>query len=234
MILKKILVSLLFILFSQESIAADHEIPIVFIHGILSAPIVFLKMEHEFNDSNYVCFRYGYASTAKGIHDHALDFKVWLDETIGDRPFYLVSHSLGNLVSREMLSLYPELKIERWVMIAPPNHGADAADLLNRFPIFEKITGQTGQELLASRVQDYMNLASPQVPFAIIAGGLGDDKGFNYLLEGDDDGSVRVEETYLEGSRDHIVLPYQHTILLFQRETTDQIKAFIETGHFIH
>lgn len=207
---------------------------VVFIHGILAKPIVWHKMEQRFEKAGYRTFEYGYPSTSKGIQEHGNDFAVWLHETFGSQPFYLISHSMGNLVSREALASDTSLNVIRWVMLAPPNQGADVADLLNRLILYRWITRDAGQDLLASQLQHYMTLPPPSMPFGIIAGGKGDDQGYNPFLAGDDDGEVRVAETYLPGSADHILVKHAHTTMLWYDDTFLQAESFINNGHFIH
>lgn len=56
--------------------------------------------------------------------------------------------------------------------------------------------------------------------------------GFSLLLDGDDDGKVRVVETKLPGYADFMIIQQVHTGLLFSKETFEQADAFFRTGHF--
>ena len=209
-------------------------IPVVFIHGILAKPIVWWKMEQHFKADGFQTMQYGYPSTKQSIIEHGSDFAEWVHKNLGDKPFYLVTHSMGNLVAREAFYADSSMKIVRWVMLAPPNQGAEVADLLNRLILYRWITRTAGQDLLAAEPQHYMTIPSPSVPFGIIAGGKGDKKGFNPLLSGDNDGEVRVAETYLSGYHDHILLEYAHTAMLWYEETYEQVLAFLLNGNFSH
>jgi len=53
------------------------------------------------------------------------------------------------------------------------------------------------------------------VKFGIIAGGKKNDKGYNPLIDADNDGEVRVDETYLKGAKDFIILEHAHTPMYF-------------------
>lgn len=47
-------------------------------------------------------------------------------------------------------------------------------------------------------------MSPPPIEFGVIAGGTGMKMGINPLLPGDDDGTITVEETKLEGMKDFI------------------------------
>jgi hypothetical protein len=218
--------------FAGGASANSQEIPVVFVHGILAKPIVWWKMEQRFKSDGYKTIQYGYPSTKQSIRSHGKDFAEWVQNNLGNKPFYLVSHSMGNLVAREAFHLDSSMNIVRWVMLAPPNQGAEVADILNRLQLYRWITGTAGQDLLASEPQHYMTIPPPSVPFAIIAGGKGDGKGYNPLLSGDNDGEVRVSETYLAGAQAHIIIRQQHTAMLWFDETYQLVRAFLERGSF--
>ena len=76
-------------------------------------------------------------------------------------------------------------------------------------------------------------LAIPQCEFGIIAGGRGDERGFNPLLTGDDDGVVTVSSTRLAGAADFLVLPVSHTFLMRNRQVLDCTLRFLEHGFFL-
>ena len=210
----------------------DTSTPVVFVHGILSKRPVFWKMILRFEKDGFSCYNYSYPSVKKPIEEHGKDFVDYIEATFGDRDFYLVSHSMGNLVCREALSLKPELNIKRWAMLAPPNQGAQVSDILNNIRLYKWITRVPGQQLRYSMAEHFRTMPSPGVDFAIIAGGMQDGKGYNPLLDGDNDGEVRVSETYLDGYSDHIILQHTHTALLMFKDTYQQMLFYFDTGKF--
>ncbi len=232
--LLKVLLVLLFGSLVTAQDMPDKTVPVVLVHGILAKRSVFWKMELRFERDGYTCYNYGYPSVKKTIEEHGQDFAAWVDSTLGDREFYLISHSMGNLVCREAFAGHPDLKIKRWVMLAPPNRGAQVADIWSNIRLYEWITRTPGQELRYSLADHFRNMPPPDCEFGIIAGGLQDGKGYNPLLDGDNDGEVRVSETYLDGALDHIILQHMHTSLLMFQDTYLQILHFLATGKFLH
>ena len=234
--LKSRLMTLILLFLFSLSLSAeelpDTSVPVVFVHGILSQGAIFLKMELHFEKDGFTCYKYDYPSVTKTIEEHGQDFLIWVDKNIGNKEFYLISHSMGNLICREAFQSRPDLNIKRWAMIAPPNKGAQISDILNDIKLYEWITRTPGQQLRYSMAEHFRIMPPPTVDFAIIAGGLGDNKGYNPLLDGDDDGEVRVSETFLDGYDDHIVLSHIHSNLLFYKDTYRQIIHYFATGKF--
>jgi pimeloyl-ACP methyl ester carboxylesterase len=193
-----------------------------------------LRIQSNLEKEGYTVYNYGYPSTKDNIQTHAQNLRKWIETNNNYTKIHFVTHSLGSLIVRYMLVHYPIPNPGRFVMIAPPNQGSEIASMFNRIKAFSWITGETGQQLLAGEKSFVETIGIPDVEFGIIAGGLGNEKGFNPLLEGDDDGTLRVEETYLEGASDFIVLPYTHTPILFFNKTINQTLYFLKNGKFYH
>ena len=68
--------------------------------------------------------------------------------------------------------------------------------------------------------------------FGILAGGRRDDRGFNPLIPGDDDGVVSVESTRLAGAADFRVLPVWHTTMMNDPRVQAMTRTFLEHGYF--
>ncbi len=140
---------------------------------------------------------------------------------------------MGGLVVRHLLARDAEWKgrieVRRIVLIAPPNRGSAIARLLQDIPAYRLIFGEAGQQLTPAEVSRAPGLAQT---FAIIAGGKGDGRGFNPLLPGDDDGTVGVAETRLEGAADFLIVPEIHALISNHRETIRATINFLKHGRF--
>ncbi len=53
------------------------------------------------------------------------------------------------------------------------------------------------------------------------------------LEVGSRDGMVTVQETQIQGLRDHIVLPVSHTGMLISSRVARQAVSFLKTGQFV-
>ncbi len=140
---------------------------------------------------------------------------------------------MGGLVVRHLLSRdeawMRRIAVHRIVLIAPPNQGSAIARLLEDVPAYRLIYGEAGQQLTPAEAS---NIPAIEHPFAIVAGGTGDGEGFNPLLPGDDDGTVGVAETRLEGAIDFLVVPEIHAMISNHQDTIRATINFLKHGKF--
>ncbi|MGB1077159.1 MAG: alpha/beta hydrolase, partial [Bdellovibrionales bacterium] len=127
----------------------------------------------------------------------------------------------------------PREKLGRVVMMGPPNKGSEVADLIHKLPPYEWYYGPTGQELTTQARE--INTTKPYYDLGIIAG----TKEWPYFVAafvtpGKSDGRVTVENTKLEGMKDHITLPATHTFIMKKDNVHKQIIHFLKNGAFIH
>ena len=115
-------------------------------------------------------------------------------------------------------------------MLGPPNQGSAMANLLKRNVAFRLIAGSSGMDLGAEWDALKERLTTPECEFAIIAGGKGNNTGYNPFLPGDDDFIVAVEETKLSGAADFAVVPSIHTYLMSHDESKQMALRFIQDG----
>jgi hypothetical protein len=118
------------------------------------------------------------------------------------------------------------------VMLAPPNQQPQLATKLIRGAIAEFIAGPAAYQL----AEDWRNLepklATPPFEFAILAGGKGDNRGYNPLIPGDDDAVITVESTRLPGARDFRRLPVLHSFFMNDSRVHDMTRRFLKHGYF--
>ena len=206
---------------------------VVLIHGIGDSPRAMWKIEKNLLKLNYSILNYEYASTkdpmdsiirllTKEINMHISKFKK----------IQFVAHSLGNFVVRGYLDQYQNKKFSNIVFIAPPGKGSILAERFENFKPFKWIFGETGLKLGKGHDDYWRKYPAPYLPFGIIAGGANTKHGFNPLVPGDDDGTVGVQETIIEGYTDYILIHGLHSTLLWQNEVIDQIVHFLQNSKF--
>jgi hypothetical protein len=151
-----------------------------------------------------------------------------------------VGHSLGNLVIRHWLGdiaagrrTVPQgQKLGRMVMLAPPNRHPQIATSLIRGELALSVAGAAARELATGWETLAPSLATPPFEFGILAGGTGNNRGFNPLLPGDNDAVITVESTRLPGARDFRLLPLLHSFIMFDSRVKEMALRFLTHGHF--
>ncbi|MBX2796200.1 MAG: alpha/beta fold hydrolase [Myxococcales bacterium] len=205
---------------------------VLLLHGIFRSKDSFGAMTRALREEGYAAHALNYPSTRQSIQDHADQLESLLNRMEGVRRVSFVTHSMGGIVARELLSRSGALwrrRIEpnRLLMIGTPNQGAEIAGHLGSIGPFRAVAGPALGQLRPTRADQ---LPTPDVPFAIIAGGTGDERGYNPLLQGDNDMTVTVAETHLEGAEDFLLVRALHTFIMVNPEVIDAAKRYLSTG----
>lgn len=206
---------------------------VVLVHGIMNKPFVMDRIADRLEQEGYEVQNWGYPSTEGLIEQHAASLNELLLGLAGQTKIHFVGFSQGAIIIRYTLTHYAIKNAGRFVMIAPPNHGSEMAQDFYQYAWFRGLYGDKSIKQLFTRQNEFLKTCGiPKVEFGIIAGGKGDGKGFSARIPGDDDGAISVASTRLEGMRDMIILPHQHTPLVFAGETASQVVQFLKEGKF--
>lgn len=176
-----------------------------------------------------------YASTRAPVASHAAALRSIVESLPGDPIIDFVAHSMGNIVIRHAIHDWKKLgdprnilkRLHRMVMLGPPNQGATIAKRLAKTGLFGMIAGQGGLDLGRDWDQLQSHLATPEFPFAIVAGKFSGPLSKHPLVEGENDLVVSVEETHLDGATLEIEVPVLHSFLMDSPEVQQNVIAFL-------
>ncbi len=206
---------------------------VLLVHGILRSTGTFSVLEKALIEAGFDAVAISYPSSRATIEEHAEGLARLLNRQEGTETVSFVTHSMGGLVVRYLLSRdgawKRRIEVHRIVLIAPPNRGSAVARVLKDIPAYRMIYGEAGQQLTPAEVSKVPMI---EYPFAIVAGGTGDGEGYNPLLPGDDDGTVGLAETRLEGALDFLVVPEIHAVISNHRDTIRATINFLKHGKF--
>ncbi|MFC3714941.1 esterase/lipase family protein [Luteimonas soli] len=224
-----------------ESTAADRGVPsssrsanpgvptrrVVLLHGIWMVGATMQWVGTRLRAAGFATETFGYHSIVGGPDEAVPQLAEQLRDG-GETD--IVAHSLGGLVALQALAAEPGLPVRRVVCLGVPLCGSSAASNLSRWPLAALWLGRSAELLQNGCV------AWPRGPeVGMIAGSL--PHGLGGLLasfEGDNDGSVSVEETRSPQLADHVVVAASHSGLLFSAEAIAQTLAFLHAGRFEH
>lgn len=122
---------------------------------------------------------------------------------------HAIGHWQKNGDPKQVLS-----RLNRVVMLGPPNHGSAFASGLSKLGLFETVTGKSGLQLGPSWDSFCDSLGTPPCPFAIVVGDVSFSPVQNPYLTGPNDGVVSREEAYLEGVTEIQSFPVLHSFLM--------------------
>ncbi|MCX5850475.1 MAG: alpha/beta hydrolase, partial [Deltaproteobacteria bacterium] len=100
--------------------------------------------------------------------------------------------------------------------------------------LYRSITGPAGQELGASSESLPVAVNPVNLEVGVIAGNFSLNPFFSLIIPGDDDGTVSVERTKMEGMADFLVVPRSHFFIMRDETIMTQVVFFLEYGKFEH
>jgi len=208
---------------------------VVLLHGLIRSRDCMEPLgEYLAEKGEYEIINVSYPSTQANVDQHAASLAKVLQNLEGIDEVNFVAHSLGNLVVRAWLHEHYQaaespFKLGRFVMLGPPNHGAQLARKFKQNRLFSVITGPSGKQLGEDWDKLASHLGTPCCEFGILAGAAVIP---NPLVEGIDDGIVGVNETKLPGAADFRVLPSHHGDIRNCDVVGDLTLKFLQEGCF--
>lgn len=211
---------------------SDHVV--LLLHGIFRSKDSFGPMVKALRAAGYEAHGVNYPSTRRSLEDHADQVEALLGRLEEARQVSFVTHSMGGIVARVLLARMgaawrARIRPHRLVMIATPNRGAELATRITQLPGSWAVGGPS---LVALRHEDCERIPLPTVPFGIVAGARGDGRGFNPWLPGDNDMTVTVDSTRLEGAEDFLLVRGVHTFIQVQPDVIDATIRYLGCGRF--
>ncbi|MBL8814705.1 MAG: hypothetical protein JNL58_01655 [Planctomyces sp.] len=214
-------------------IPADPQHMVILCHGIGRSSKSFSTMAGAMRQQGYGVVPFEYPSTRVPLESSCLYLDSLIKSLSNAKRIDFVVHSMGGLLVRMMLrECGSDPRFERMIMLGTPNQGAEMADMLKTNYAYRLIYGPAGQQLVSDSEGLISKLPAPSFSFGIVAGGKGDNQGFNPLLPGDDDGTVTVESCRLAGAADFMVVNRIHSFLMRDPAVIAATLRFLRNARF--
>ena len=229
-------VMLFLLCFLPTTICIASQECVVLLHALGRSSYSMSSMAEYLVKANYIVVNYGYPTTRKSITTLAEENVAWMvSECQKYKPTKInfVTHSIGGVVLRAYLQNNRVSNLGRIVMLAPPNHGSQLADLLEHNIIFNVFTGPAGKELTTSKSSVPNILKQPtSCEIGVIAGNFNLNPLMKLVFHGENDGKVAVASTRIKGMKDFIVLPVSHMFMTKNRLVIKEVGHFLQQGKF--
>lgn len=188
---------------------------IVLIHGFGGKRIWMLPLAYRLSRRHRVV-NWSYFSYGGSITNHAARFAKFIEGIDADCEISIVAHSMGSIVTRVALQQLAPEKVNRVVMLAPPNTGSHVARFAS--PILGSVCQPIRQ--LSSHENSYVNKLprKHRCETGVIA------SRYDVL--------VPVKNTMMDGAAEHKTVFGTHNSLLFSSRIATMTTQFIETGKF--
>ncbi|MBT5074416.1 MAG: hypothetical protein HOM63_11915, partial [Kordiimonadaceae bacterium] len=127
---------------------SDHLV--LLIHGLGRHAGIMDKPKMALRKAGFAVHSLNYATLLEGVEEHATHFTHLLENLKNVKKISFVTHSLGGLVAREILShqaVWNGATADKLVMMGTPNKGAEIAEFLNQLKAYKIISGPSGQDV---------------------------------------------------------------------------------------
>ena len=147
-----------------------------------------------------------------------------------DHPIHFITHSLGGIIVRSMLTTDVPWKFGRIVMLAPPNQGSEIVDWSKKHPLLNRILGPAGRALGSEGVPHQLPQLPAHVEAAVIMGNRSSIPIFKKLLAVENDGIVSAQGGKISGLRGFSMIDADHTFIQVHPEAIRLGVHFLKTG----
>lgn len=199
-------------------VVADQEW-VILLHGLFATRRSMRKLARRIAKAGYAVLNWGYPTLWRSTESHVQRllpelYRLQADERV--RTIHFVTHSMGGILVRSALHELEIPKVQRLVMLAPPNRGSHLTRVsLGPFawccPAIADLS--ESPDSLPNRLK-----ISSQIEIGIIAAAY--------------DLVVPVLNTQLPNQRDHCIVPTSHFSLPQQESTVRHVLSFLQTGMF--
>lgn len=201
---------------------------VIVLHGLWLARWTVEPLRRALAARGYRALAFGYPSMNADLDTNARALLDFADKAGGEGSHF-VGHSLGGLVTLRALAIAGRAITGRTVLLGAPSQGCKVVDAVMQRPGGARIVGhsivqwQRGQSVEAVGHHTIGAIAGSRA--------LGIGSLFTRIPP-PHDGCIRVEETYMPGLADHLVMDVSHSGMLTSRKVAHQADIFLRTGRF--
>lgn len=212
---------------------ATHKVYVI--HGYGGFGLQMEKIHKSLEKAGYRSENFTYHSFSEDVDTVGKKlFETIISENVDTISF--VTHSMGALVVRSMFKNFNETTkspyIHRFVMIAPPNKGTPVADFYNTFGFIKMLGGPNIQNLTTDPQAGASRFPIPTCEVGLILGITGKKKGYNLLLDGDNDGYVLPDKAKLGIEKEIAYVKANHSALTQNKKVIKLTLSFLKNGSF--
>lgn len=212
----------------------DH---VVLLHGLARSASSMSKLAEVLEAQGYRVCNVAYPSRNHSIAELASDFVLpALQRCVADPhdKVHFVTHSLGGIIVRQLLSTHAVVNVGRVVMLSPPNHGSEVVDKLGGLSVFDWLNGPAGRELGTQADATPSKLGPADFEVGIITGVSSINPFLSLMIPGKDDGKVAVKNAKLDGMKDFLIVRCSHPLIMKSERVITQTLRFLQQGSFEH
>jgi len=217
-----------------SAVKAEAKDTVVLLHGLGRTPKSMEYMQSRLTAAGYHVINLSYPSRKEKIETLVDLLHEELQTCCMEKStrLHFVTHSLGGILVRAYLSSNRPENLGRVVMLSPPNKGSDVVDFFEEYSLFRYFFGPAAAELGTGWDSFPNKLGPADFEVGIITGNRTIDPISSWIIDGDDDGKVSIEQAKLEGMADFMVVQVSHAFIMTDRKVVDEVIYFLQNGRF--
>jgi predicted alpha/beta hydrolase family esterase len=209
---------------------------VVLLHGLGRSRRSLFGLQYWLRRAGYVVVNVGYPSrkipVAEVVRDWLQPVLDTLDLRNGVR-VHFVTHSLGGIVFRTWAAgRDPRFPLGQTVMLAPPNQGSEVLDYIGDHRWVRTLLGPAIDDLQTQALNSPRKLGPVPPGTGVIMGNQAKIRLFGHLFDGESDGIVPVAGGKVEGMAEFMVVPADHTFIMWRPVVLRAVERFLRHGVF--
>lgn len=209
---------------------------VVLIHGLGRSRLSLLGLHYWLRRAGYRVVNVGYPSrrirSAEVVRDYLQPALEKLDLSGGVR-VHFITHSLGGIIFRTWAAnRAADFPLGQTVLLAPPNQGSEILDHIGHRCWVRAILGPVIDDLQTASATSPRNLGPVPPRTAVIMGNQARIRLFHHLFESESDGIVSVAAAKVKGMAEFLVVPADHTFIMWRSDVFRAVVRFLRHGTF--
>jgi len=204
---------------------------VLLLHGVLMNAVEMFYLRQQLEKQGFKVHSLSYESVKHSIAENTQRLYQKIT-SLNCSKLHIVAHSLGGIMTMHLLEKYPELPVDRIVMLGTPINGSYAAKKISRWTFVGQLLTNSMTNGLRG---DHRFSDNTPCEIGMIAGSIKSPIGFGLLLgtlPEENDGTVLLSETKHPVISEHLVVNKSHTGLIFSQMVGKLVANFLRTGRF--
>lgn len=202
----------------------------VLLHGLWRGWRAMQPLARAFQAEGFSTLNIPYPSGRLPVDRLAERIRHQIEKIDARQPVHFITHSLGGILLRTLLTGNPPWQTGRVVMLAPPNNGSEIVDWSKNHPLLHQVLGPAGRSLSSDGIPSQLPDLPPGVEAAVIMGSRSSIPLFTKLLGKKNDGIVTAERGKISGLKGFSVIEADHTFIQMHPRTIQLSLDFLKTG----
>ena len=208
---------------------------VICVHGVWSYGVsMFLVKRRLEKEHGMRVLLFNYPSIRGTLDENATALADFI-RAEGLEATHVIGHSLGGVIALRMYANDDKAVPGRLVCLGAPLTGSRAADFLSQQDWADPMLGHSVRSgIVHEAANEWGSHVCAERDVGVIAGTV--SLGLGKLVtrfNGDNDGTVAVSETRLDGAKDHLCMRVSHNGLVVSSDVADQAAAFLMRGEFL-